>query len=240
MIEAVPPPAILIIGALMLPLFRGRFKTGYLLGLPCLSLLNLALMEPGRYWTFRFLSYDLILGRVDALSMAFGTVFVIITFIGILYGLHDKDDSQKIAALIYSGGALGVTFTGDLLSLYIFWEILAIASVYLVLARHQKAASAAAFRYFAWHFFGGICLLAGIILYVIEHGTPSFSYIGLTGWASYFIFTGFCLNAAIFPFHAWLPDAYPQATVTGAVFMSALTTKSAVYILARTIPGTEL
>jgi multicomponent Na+:H+ antiporter subunit D len=134
---------------------------------------------------------------------------------------------------------LGVTFAGDLFSLYVFWEILAIASVFLVLARKKPASSAAALRYFMWHFFGGLCLLAGIVFYVTQRGTAEFGHIGLSDWASIFIFSGFCLNAAVFPLHCWLPDAYPRATVSGAVFMSALTTKSAVYILVRTFSGTE-
>jgi multicomponent Na+:H+ antiporter subunit D len=240
MIKPVPPAAILIAGALLVPFFKGRLKTAYLLALPTLAFLNLLYMPAGKYWIVDFLNYDLIFGRVDKLSMAFGYVFVLITFIGILYALHAEDDSQHMAGLIYAGGALGVTFAGDLFSLYIFWEILAIASVFLILARKISTSSAAAFRYFTWHFFGGLCLLAGIILYVTNHGTPEFAYIGLNDWASVLIFTGFCLNAAVFPLHAWLPDAYPRATVTGAVFMSALTTKSAVYVLARTFPGTEL
>ena len=240
MIKPVPPAAILIAGALLVPFFRGRLKKAYLLMLPALAFLNLFYMPAGRYWIVDFLNYDLIFGRVDKLSMAFGYVFVLITFIGILYALHAEEDSQHMASLIYAGGALGVTFAGDLFSLYIFWEILAIASVFLILARKISTSSAAAFRYFTWHFFGGLCLLAGIILYVMNRGTPEFGYIGLSDWPSILIFIGFCLNAAIFPLHAWLPDAYPRATVTGAVFMSALTTKSAVYILARTFPGTEL
>ena len=239
MISPVPPAAILIAGALLVPFFKGKLKSAYLLVLPILAFLNLLYMPAGKYWIVHFLNYDLILGRVDKLSMAFGYVFVLITFIGILFGLHVKDDLQHMASLIYAGAAVGVTFVGDLFSLYLFWELLAFASVYLVLARKTPASSAAAFRYFIWHFFGGICLLAGIILYVINRGTTEFAFIGLSDWASIFIFIGFCLNAAVFPLHAWLPDAYPRATVSGAVFMSALTTKSAVYILARTFPGTE-
>ena len=240
MIKPVPPAAILIAGALLVPFFRGRPQKAYLLLLPALAFYNLLQMPAGSYWIVDFLDYHLIFGRVDKLSMAFGYVFVLITFIGILYALNVKDDSQHMASLIYAGGALGVTFAGDLFSLYIFWEILAIASVFLILARKISTSSAAAFRYFTWHFFGGLCLLAGIILYVMNRGTPEFDYIGLSDWASVLIFIGFCLNAAVFPLHAWLPDAYPRATVGGAVFMSALTTKSAVYILARTFPGTEL
>jgi multicomponent Na+:H+ antiporter subunit D len=240
MIEPMPPAAIFIAGALLVPAFKGRLRAGFLLALPALAFVNLLTMPEGTYWTVHFLQYDLIFGRVDKLSMAFGYVFVLISFIGMLYALQVKENSQHMAALVYAGGALGVTFAGDLFSLFIFWELMAVGSVFLVLARRTPAATAAAFRYFTWHFFGGICLLAGIVLYVLQRGTAEFAFIGLSDWASVFIFAGFCLNAAVFPLHPWLPDAYPQATVSGAVFMSALTTKSAVYILARTFPGTEL
>jgi multicomponent Na+:H+ antiporter subunit D len=197
-------------------------------------------MPKGKSCIIKFLDYNLILARVDNLSLVFGYIFVLITFIAVLYALHVKDDRQHAAAFCYAGGALGVTFTGDLLSLYVFWEILAIGSVVLVCTQKTKEPHSAGFRYFLWHFVGGIILLAGIILYVHKRGTNEFSYIGLSDPASYLIFVGFCLNAVVFPLHAWLPDAYPRATVTGAVFMSALTTKSAVYILARTFPGADI
>ncbi|MDY6843581.1 MAG: Na(+)/H(+) antiporter subunit D [Thermodesulfobacteriota bacterium] len=240
MINLVPPAAIFIVGALLIPLLKGKLKSVYMLLLPILAFINLINMPEGKYWVITFLNYNLIFGRVDRLSMVFGYIFVIISFIGILYALHVKDDSQHIAALLYAGSALGVTFAGDLFSLYIFWEIMALSSVILVWAQRTQKSRSAGFRYFMWHFFGGLCLLAGIVLYVHNRGTPAFDYIGLNDLASYLIFIGFCLNAVVFPFHAWLPDAYPEATVTGAVFMSALTTKSAVYILARTYPGTEI
>jgi multicomponent Na+:H+ antiporter subunit D len=240
MIEPVPPAVVLITGGLLAPLLRGRLRAVWILGLPVAAFWCLAAMPEGRYWTARFIGCDIVWGRVDKLSLAFGCVFALITFIGALYSLHVKAGAQHTAALVYAGAALGITFAGDLFSLFFFWELLAVSSVFLVLARRTPEAAGAAFRYFTWHFAGGICLLAGIILYVSQRGTTEFAHIGLDGWASYLIFAGFCLNAAVFPLHAWLPDAYPRATVTGAVFMSALTTKSAVYILARTFAGTEL
>ncbi len=240
MTSALPPAMIFLVGAVLVPLFRGRAKQLYLLTLPVLAGLDLLYLPDGQSWTTAFLDYSLILCRVDRLSLAFGYVFVLISFIGTIYSLHVKDDVQHVAALSYAGGALGVTFAGDLFSLYIFWELMALASVVLILARRTEDSRKAAFRYFMWHFFGGLCLLAGIILFVITRGTTEFNFIGLTDTASLMIFIGFCLNAAVFPFHSWLPDAYPRATVTGAVFMSALTTKSAVYILARTFPGNDI
>ena len=59
------------------------------------------------------------------------------------------------------------------------------------------------------------------------------------GWGPALILVAFLLNAAVPPLGAWLPDAYPEATVTGAVFMTAFTTKSAVYALIRGFAGTE-
>jgi len=197
-------------------------------------------MPEGKYWIVNFLDYDLIFGRVDRLSMVFGYIFTIVSFIGILFALKVEDDLQHVSALMYAGGALGVTFSGDFFSLYIFWELLAISSTFLILARRTRTSQAAAFRYIQVHVFGGLCLLAGIMVYIHDSGTTEFSYIGLNGIGSWLIFIGIALNAAIPPLHPWLQDAYPEATVTGAVFMSALTTKSAVYLMARTFPGTEL
>ena len=240
MINVISPAAIFIVGALFVPLIRGRVKSAYMLVLPLLAFAVLVKMPEGKYWMVRILDYDLIFGRVDSLSMVFGYIFTLISFLGILFALKVKDDLQHVSALLYAGGTLGVTFSGDLFSLYIFWEFLAISSTFLILARRTKASQLAAFRYILVHVFGGLCLLAGIIVYIHDSGTTEFSYIGLGGTASWLIFIGIALNAAVPPLHAWLQDAYPEATFTGAVFMCALTTKSAVYLMARTFPGTEL
>jgi len=240
MIKPIPPQAIFIIGALLIPFLKGKIKSLYMLLLPVFAFISLVNMPKGKYWVYKFMNYDLIFGRVDGLSLIFLYIFVIISFVAVLYALHVKDDIQHVAAFSYAGGALGVTLAGDLFTLYLFWELMAIGSTFLVWSRRTEASKRAGYRYFAWHFLGGLCLLAGIILYVVQRGTIEFDFIGLSDPASYFIFVGFILNAAVFPLHAWLADAYPQATVTGAVFMSALTTKSAVYILARTFPGTHI
>ncbi|HEB74108.1 MAG TPA: Na+/H+ antiporter subunit D, partial [Candidatus Desulfofervidus auxilii] len=60
------------------------------------------------------------------------------------------------------------------------------------------------------------------------------------GLGFWLILIGFILNAAVPPLHPWLPDAYPRASVTGAIFLTAYTTKSAVYTLLRAFPGVEL
>ncbi|MBF0113025.1 MAG: Na(+)/H(+) antiporter subunit D, partial [Desulfamplus sp.] len=235
-----PPGLIFIIGAIFIPLFKGKWKSALMLMLPILAFMSLMRMPEGSNWVVKFMDYDLILGQVDRLSLPFGYIFTIISFIAVIFALQVEDDIQHVAGFIYAGSALGVTFAGDLFSLYIFWEFMAIGSTFLILARRTKASQSAAFRYIMIHVVGGLFLLAGIILYINETGSMKIVNMSLNSLSTWLIFIGIAVNAAIPPLHPWLKDAYPEATVTGAVFLSAFTTKSAVYVMARTFPGTEL
>ena len=241
-IEWVHPGLILILGAFVLPLLGGRIKRAAMVVLPAAAVVDCLLMTPGTHGVFSFLGQELVFGRVDSLSLIFSYVFSIMALLGMTYALHVKEDSQHVASLVYAGGALGVTFAGDFLSLYIFWELLAIASSLLIFLRRERSAVEAGFRYLLVHVFGGLLLLAGIALHWAQSGSIAFgdmgAFSGSLSWG--LILAAFLLNAAVPPLGAWLPDAYPEATVTGAIFMTAFTTKSAVYVLIRGFAGTEL
>jgi multicomponent Na+:H+ antiporter subunit D len=233
-----PPAIIFILGAILLPLLPRRFRSiGYLV-FPLLALVILLRLQAGATLTVPFLNYELVLCRVDRLSLAFGYIFVIISFLGGIYGFHLKDTGQQVAALLYAGSSLGVVFAGDLLTLFVFWEIMAVSSVCLIWSRRTPQSSKAGMRYIIVHLFGGSVLLAGILWHLRETGSILFNPLE-SGIASYLILFGFCLNAAVPPLHAWLSDAYPEGTVTGSVFLSAFTTKIAVYALARGFAGFE-
>ena len=236
------PGLLLILGAWILPLLRGRVKRAAMLVLPASALIDCLLMTPGTYGVTSFLGQDVVFGRVDSLSLVFSYVFSLLAFLGMVYALHVEDDSQHVAALTYAGGALGVTFAGDFLSFYFFWELMAVSSVLLVWLRREPGAVAAGFRYLLVHLVGGLILLAGIVLYWSQTSSLAFgdmaTFSGSLPWA--LILVAFLINAAVPPLGAWLPDAYPEATVTGAVFMTAFTTKSAVYALIRGFAGTEI
>jgi multicomponent Na+:H+ antiporter subunit D len=92
------------------------------------------------------------------------------------------------------------------------------------------------------HVFGGLLFFTGMMLYYYKTGSFAFSSIvpASAGLPEYLILSGFALNAAVLPLHAWLPDAYPEATVEGAVFLCAFTTKTAVYVLLRGFAGFEI
>jgi len=240
MISAFPPALIFIIGALLIPVFKGRLKTAYLLLLPVLGFINLLNMSEGVYWTIKFLDYTLILGKVDRLSLFFGYIYHLITIIALVYASHVKEDSHHIASLSYAGAALGVVFAGDLLTLFIFWEIMALSATYLVWAGKTPESAKAGLRYLLVHLFGGLCLLVGAIIHVHNTGSLEFGYLGLNGPASWLILIGVGVNCAFPGLHAWLPDAYPQTSPAGGVFMWTFTTKTAIYVLARAFPGVEL
>src|ERR1700736_3261971 len=153
--EWVHPGLLLIVCAWLLPLLKGWVQRAAMIVLPAAALLDCLLMKPGSYGVISFLGQELTFGRVDRLSLVFSYVFSLMAFLGMIYALHVEDDSQHMAALTYAGSALGVTFAGDFLSLYVFWELMAISSALLVLLRREPSAVAAGFRYLLVHIFGG-------------------------------------------------------------------------------------
>lgn len=240
MIEWLHPSLVLIFGSLLLAVLGERARRIALLVLPALALCLIIGLKPGEYGQFGFLGLELNPIRVDSLSLIFAYVFGIILLIGAIYALHVGDRIQHIAALSYAGSALGVVLAGDLVTLYVFWELMVITSVWLIWRRRNEVSYAAGMRYLLVHALGGVLLLAGIVIYYQMTGSISFDRIEVGGPAFWLILTAFMINAAVPPLHAWLADAYPEATVTGAVFLSALTTKTAVYVLMRGYPGVEL
>ncbi|HEU4344587.1 MAG TPA: Na(+)/H(+) antiporter subunit D [Candidatus Binatia bacterium] len=237
--SSLPPAIILISGALVLPLLPRRARSLAFLFFPLLAWAVVGTLEEGSSLTLRFLTFELVPLRVDRLSRAFGYVFVVIAFLGGVYGYHLEDTGQQMAALVYAGSSLGVVFAGDFFTLFVYWEIMAVASAYLIFARRADRSRAAGFRYLIVHLFGGNVLLAGILWQYVETGSILFN--GPAGGpGAYLILLSFAINAAIPPLHAWLVDSYPEGTVTGSVFLSAFTTKTAVYVLARGFAGWEI
>jgi multicomponent Na+:H+ antiporter subunit D len=240
MIDALPPPAIYLLGGLLVPLCRGHLRRALLLALPALVFVNLIRLPAGDSWVLTFMGQDLVLARIDRLSLIFGYIFILINFITQIYALHVEDTVQNMAGPLYTGSALGVVFAGDLFSFFIFWELMTVFATLLIWARRSRQSMGAGFRYLLVHAAGGLILLAGIVLHVYHTGSIAFGLIGLGGGpGAMLIFIGFGINCAWPLLHCWLTDAYPESTVAGTVFLSALTTKAAVYALARAYPGTE-
>ena len=236
------PALLFLLGAGLAAVLRGRLRQVALVGIPLIAFVSVHTMVPGTYGAVEYLGFRLVPARVDKLAIVFLHVFTLMALIGAIYGLHVKDTGQHVSAFLYVAGSMGVTLAGDYLTLFIFWELMAFASAFLVFLRRQPRAVRAGFRYLLVHTVGGLVLMAGIFLRWMKTGDLAFGPIppDAADLAAYLILIGFALNAAVPPIHAWLPDAYPEATVMGAVFMCAFTTKTAVYVLARAFPGYEV
>ena len=236
-IEGIPPFLLFFVGALVTALLPSKWRIVLLL-LPIWSGVNLFMTST---WagsvTYSVAGFTLDLLHIDKLSLLFGYLFHIAAFLSLLYSLHVKDRLQQVAGLLYAGSALGTIFSGDLISVFIFWELLALTSACLIWARRQVASTSAAMRYLVYQILSGVLLLAGIVLLVQSDNDISVRALPLENLASWLIFIAIGIKCAFPGLHSWLSDGYPNATATGTVFLSAFTTKVAVYLLARTFAG---
>ncbi|MPY69244.1 MAG: Na(+)/H(+) antiporter subunit D [Alphaproteobacteria bacterium] len=241
MIEHIPPGVILIAGAVLVPLLRNpAVRNAYMLLLPLVGLWGLTQMAPGTHWAFEAFGYRLAPVRVDQLSLIFGYIFHIAAALSIVYAFHIRDAVQQVAGLVYAGAAIGGAFAGDLITLFVYWEGTAVSSVFLIWASRNNAALRSGMRYVIIHVGSGVLLLAGAMLHYRATGSVAFDKMTLSGLGPTLILIAFGIKAAFPLLHNWLQDAYPNATVTGTVFLSAFTTKLAIYALARGFPGLDM
>ena len=235
-----PPGLILILGAFLVPFLPHRMRGVFMLALPVVTLVYLLGLPHGQLGQVQIFDLTLTTNRVDRLSLLFGYVFLLATFIAAIFALHLKDKVQHFAGLIYAGGAICAVFAGDLVTFFIWWEVIAVASVFLIWARRTERAWRAGMRYLLVQMIAGVLLLAGVILHYRATGSIAFDLLGLGTTAKTLIFLALGIKAAFPLLHSWLEDTYPEATVTGTVLLSSFTTKVAIYALARSFPGTEI
>jgi multicomponent Na+:H+ antiporter subunit D len=177
---------------------------------------------------------------VDKLSRLFATIFLLMAIVGGLFALRQTSRLEIPGAFLYAGSAVGVALAGDLVTVFLFWEFMAVGSTLVLWSAGTPAAWAASRRYVAIHLAGGVILFAGIAGQILATGDAGFHAMQADSIATWLILIGFLINAGAPPLSAWLPDAYPEASWSGTVFLSAFTTKTAVYVLLRGFPGTEI
>ena len=265
MLSSLPPFVLFFVGAVVIAFTRGTARKVLILAIPLVGGLNLWFgVEPGLHLQFDLLGYTLTPYRADKLSLLFGYLFHLAAFLGFIYALHLGDGTpegsvagevgeddivgnasaglQHVAAMVYAGSALGAVFAGDFITLFIFWELLAISSAFLVWARKSERSYATGFRYLIIHVISGVLLLSGALMLAHETGSIEFGHVGLagTGAAGWILLLSFGIKAGFPLLHNWITEAYPESTPTGTVFLSAFTTKVAVYALARSFVGTDV
>ena len=234
-----PPGFILIIGGLLLPLLSDKLKPVAALLFPSLTLIMVWLVTPEHSLSVGFLDYELLLLHYTPEGRIFATVFSLAAGLGALFAFKHATTLELSAAFVYAGSAIGVTFSGDLISLFIFWEIMAIGSTLVIWAnaRANPVAVGASMRYLLVHLLGGVILMIGITAHIANTGSSEIVAMKADSLATWLILIGFLVNAGAPPLSSWIADAYPEASPSGTVFLSAFTTKTAVFALLMCFPG---
>lgn len=251
-----PPALVLLSGALLLPFLKGKARWVVAFALPVLALADAwQIITEGADSYIPFLGMQLNPVHVHAPTPVFATVFAIMVGGGLLFSMNQKTEHELPAVCVYAGGALGVLFAGDLVTMFIFWEVMTLGSTVIIWSGRQADSEGSGLRYFGLHAVGGVLLLMGIVIVVqqrIAAGDPDplafrhfesmVSLWSSFGWDSagmWLVMLGMLVNAGAPPFSAWVPDAYPEGSTSGTVFLSAFTTKTAVFTLMVAFAGVE-
>jgi len=244
MTSSIHPVLIIFIGAILVALLKGKWKGLVSVLTPILGLINLISIDranPDSYvMTMSLMELDLVVDKFDKIGMMFAYLFHFAAIITSIYSLHVRDNMQKYTGLLYAGSAIGAVLAGDLITLFVFWELLAITSVFQIFAKRTKGSSSAGIRYLLMHIFSGLLLLTGSA--IIYNATKSLEFrdLDLTSVGPWLIFMAFGIKCGFPLLHTWLTDSYPQATCAGTVYLCCFTTKTAVYAMCRAFPGTEI
>lgn len=232
------PSIVFIFGGFIACFFKGNVRTIFSLLIPLLSFFILYAIQDNLI-QYQLFGLNLTLFHVDKISLIFAYIFHVFSILALIYASFSKNNIEIGAGLIYIGASLGVIFAGDIFTLYIFWELLTFGAVVFIFLGKDKDSQNASFRYLVYHLIGGLCLLAGFFLHYNNTGDVSLTTLQLNSLSSVLVFLGIGLNAGFPLLHTWIVDSYPKASIVGAVFLSSLTTKVAIYALIRFFVGTE-
>ena len=238
--EYLPPAVILIVAALLIGPTRGHVRSAIVLLAPLATLWAIWQVPDGVVATVPFLDYQIEPVEGSELRRLFATIFAIMAFAGGLFSFRQARWYELAAANAYAAGAIGVSFAGDLITLFLFWELMALFSTVIVWAGGTPAARAAGIRYAIMHLIGGVILKVGIEGTVVHTGSIDIMPVLATNFDTWMMLIGILINAAAPPVSAWLADAYPESSPTGSVFLSAFTTKTAVLALILIFPGEQV
>jgi multicomponent Na+:H+ antiporter subunit D len=240
MIASFPPGAVLLLAAALIALLPARARAPIAVAAPLLTLAAVWLVPADGGATLAFLGQTLAPVEASAAGRLFATIFTLAAFGGALFGLRCAGALEYCAAFIYAGAAIGVTFAGDWITLLIAWELMAVASTGVIWAGGTEQAWRASMRYLYIHLLGGVILMFGIAGHVLATGSADFGPVAMTTPAAWMMLIGVIINAGAPPLWAWVADAYPEASPSGSVFLSAFTTKTAVFVLLMAFAGVDL
>jgi NADH-quinone oxidoreductase subunit L/multicomponent Na+:H+ antiporter subunit D len=185
------------------------------------------------------------MGALFALLASFLWLVASVYSVGYVRALEEHDQTGYFAAFAASiATTMGVALAANLLTLFVFYELLTLATYPLVTHHEDAEARRSGRKYLAYTLSGGVAILAGIVLVYAETGTVDFVAGGLPGLAGApllagvayaLLIVGFGVKAAIVPLHGWLPDAMVAPTPVSGLLHAVAVVKSGVFGLARVV-----
>jgi len=187
--------------------------------------------------------------KVDMLSVFMVSIFLVLGLAATIYSMEYVENSARspiyyTLILTMISGMVGIVFSGDLFTLFVFWELMSVSTYALVAFFREKWESVeASLKYLIMGAAGSATALFGISLVYGLAGTLSFEGLATAftatanTWliiASIFIFVGFGVKAAIVPLHTWLPDAHSSAPSTISALLSGIVIGTGIFVIART------
>src|SRR3990172_2351208 len=113
-----------------------------------------------------------------------------------MFAIHVDDLVQQASALVYSGAGVAAVFAGDFLTLFVYWELTAVASAMLVWAARTQRARSAGLRYLVIQVASGGLLLAGAVIQWHQSGSLTFGAMSLSTLAGALVFLSFGIKCA--------------------------------------------
>jgi multicomponent Na+:H+ antiporter subunit D len=186
--------------------------------------------------------------RADVLSFMLAliasAVWLLATIYSKEYMAHEGRLNRYYPFLLLSlGGCLGVFLTGDLFSLFVFFELMSLAAYVLIVHEESPLAMAAGYKYLILTLIGGLALFFGIVIAFevagnvqIGPGNYLFTEVNRLSFMAFISFlVGFGIKMGIFPMHVWLPDAHPVAPSPASALLSGIMLKTGAYGLIRMV-----
>ncbi|UCG44902.1 MAG: NADH-quinone oxidoreductase subunit M [Candidatus Bathyarchaeota archaeon] len=187
--------------------------------------------------------------EIDLLSVFMAGIFISIGLLTCTYSIRYMEHDTRLVEyytllLVVVGGMVGVSFAGDLFTLFIFWEIMCLGSYALVAFRKGRWEPVeAGFKYLIMSSAGSALVLYAMSLLYGMTGSLNFAYLSVmlsslpnNAWvylALALIIVGFGVLASIAPFHTWLPDAHAAAPSPVSAILSGIVIKVGAYALIR-------
>jgi proton-translocating NADH-quinone oxidoreductase chain N len=188
---------------------------------------------------------------IDGISIYMAIMFIAVSAVVLFYSIFYMDPRKRPSEryfaimLMLTAALMGAVFSGDLLTLFIFWEAAAAGSSFLMIYKKDPVSLNSTLKYLVMIIIASAFIVFGLSIVYGLTGSLNFWAVrdalmvltnkNLLVIAFIFIATGYAVEAAIVPFHFWLPDAYTAAPSSSSAFLSALIDQGSYYVLIRVL-----